>query len=85
MTNIHLTVADETLDSLRERAEDRGFATPEAYLQSVIDEALRAADQRQLEAVLVERLDGSFVDMTDAEFRRLNAEIAADLTADARP
>jgi hypothetical protein len=85
VTQIQLTVADETMMFLRERAQDSGFTSPEAYLQNVLEEALRVADKRQLEAVLLERLDGPFIDMTDHEFRRLNEDIAADLSGNARP
>lgn len=81
MTSISLTVDDKALARIRQRAERRGFTTPEAYLQSLLDEDLEMehADHRALEPLLLERLDQPTIEMTKDEFRRLNAEIEADI------
>ena len=87
MTNINLAVDDAALERIRQQAERRGFATPEAYLQSLLDEDLELenSDHRALEPLLLERLDQPTIEMTKDEFRRLNAEIESELLAGRRP
>jgi hypothetical protein len=87
MTSISLTVDDRALARIRHRAERRGFASPEAYLQSLLAEdlELEQSDHRALEPLLLERIDQPTIEMTPDEFRRLNSEIESEILAGRRP
>jgi antitoxin ParD1/3/4 len=78
MSTITLTVTDDAATRLRKVALSRGFGSIEEYLQHLLNEDLRRADQQRLEAVLLERLDsGLSVEMDDEDFRRIREEVAA--------
>lgn len=81
MTSIHLQIDDDRMGLLRQRAAGSGFATPEAYVQSLLEADLKAADERALEAMLLERVKGPFVEMTDGDFGQMHDEVAARVRA----
>jgi hypothetical protein len=81
--NIHLP------DTLRSRVEGRaaesGFDSVEAYVQAVLLADAVAGpvmDEAQVEALLLQRVDGPFVDADDADLRELRAKLDARLGGD---
>ena len=81
-------------DALRSRAEARaaesGFDSVEAYIQALVlaDAAAGAIDDEQLEALLLSRLDGPFVEADEEDFRQMRKKLDARLRnggAGARP
>lgn len=82
MATITVELSDEAMPRVRQQALDRGFPTPEYYLQSLLDQDLQRRDQERLEAVLLERLEsGKSVEMDDADFKRIAEEAAARIAS----
>ena len=64
------------------RAAESGFDTVEAYVQALLLADATAGprvDDEQLESLLLDRLDGPFVEADDADFRRMREKLKAEL------
>jgi len=78
--NIHLP------DALRSRVEARaaesGFDSVEAYIEALLladSTGEKVVDDEQLESLLLDRVDGPFVDADDADFRQMREKLNARL------
>ena len=96
MTTISINVSDETMPRVKEQAAALGYSDPAAYLLSLLEENLQYVprddskatpqDQKQLESILIERLESKdFVEMQEGDFQRLGEKIAAKLRGGAKP
>jgi hypothetical protein len=68
MQTVALTLTDQVQDYLESQAKKHGKATPQDYLQSVLDElAIRVKEKKELEASLLEAIRSPHV-VGDAAF-----------------
>jgi plasmid stability protein len=82
MAALNIDLPDELRSRLEARAAENGFDSIEAYAEAV----LRAdavggpvIEDEQLESTLLERLNGPFVDVDDADFRAMREKLRARL------
>lgn len=57
MTTIHVTLSEELKAAVDREVAEGGFESPDAYLQSLVRDALRRRARRALDAKLIEALD----------------------------
>ena len=79
MTQIHLTFSDETMARIRQRATECGCSSPELYVQNLIDDHLGERIDEELEALLLERVKGPFVEWTPEHAEKLQAQFLENL------
>jgi hypothetical protein len=84
MSEIRLTISDETMAHLRERASETGCGTPEAYLQGLLEKDLAPDYDEDLEALLLERVNGPWHELTPELEERLQAEVLENLKIKAK-
>jgi hypothetical protein len=80
--NIHLPAALRS--RVEARAVESGFDSVEAYVEALLlaDAAGgQPIDDEQLERLLLDRLDGPFVDTDPADFRQMRTKLDAPLAA----
>jgi hypothetical protein len=78
--SIHLPA--ELRSRVEARAAESGFDTVEAYVQALLLADATAGprvDDVQLESLLLDRLDGPFVDADDADFQQMREKLKAEL------
>lgn len=79
MSEIRLSISDEKMAQLRERVAESGCATPEAYLEGLIEKDLSQELDDELEALLSERANGPWVDLTPELGEQLQAQVLEQL------
>jgi hypothetical protein len=78
MAPLSLHLADALRSRMESRAKENGFANVEAYVEALLvadaagDEI---TDDHQLELLLLNRLDGPFVDADEADFRQMRQKL----------
>ena len=80
MSALKLDLPDGLRSRVEARAAESGFASVELYVQALLvaDAAGGSViDDAQLEALLLGRIDGPFVDADDADFRRMRQKYEA--------
>ena len=85
MATLSIQLPDGLRSRVEARAAENGFDTVEAYIQAVLLADAAGGplvEDEQLEALLVERSDGPFVDADDADFRQMREKLQARLGGD---
>jgi hypothetical protein len=89
MATLNLNLPDELKARAEARAAEGGFATVEQYVQQLLRADVDAAGSDEvdedLEALLLERLDGPAIDVNEADFRGMRARFQARLDSQSRP
>lgn len=90
MTSISIPVSEELKAQVEARAAEGGYANVEAYVETVLRAAalggpdgLGIGSEEELEALLLSRMDGPWVEMDDPDFARIRAKVQDHLDRDA--
>jgi hypothetical protein len=77
MAALKINVSDDVRSRLQARAKESGFRKIEDYVQAMIlaDTAGPEMDDEQIEALLLSRINGPFVEMDHADFERMRKEL----------
>ena len=76
MAALRIDVAESVQSRLMARATENGFETVEAYIGAMLvaEAAGPGVNDEELEAMLLGRWEGPFVDMDDADFRQIRTK-----------
>lgn len=85
MTELRITLPDEKMAQIRERATESGSVTPEAYVEGLIEKDLGEEIDEELEALLLERAKGPFIDWTPKHAEELQAQLLGGLKNRSNP
>lgn len=86
MSALNIQIPDSLRARIEKRAADGGFATVEAYVEAMLRADAADApvvDDEQLESMLLDRLDGPFVDADDADLKQMRAKLEKRLDDEA--
>lgn len=81
MAALSIHLPDTLQSQLRERAAASGFDNVESYVEAMLiaDATGPVLDDEQLESLLLDRLDGPFVDADELDFKQMRTKLAARL------
>ncbi len=86
MTTLEISLPDEMKASVESQAAHEGYASVSDYLRALIREAQKRQAKRELEAELLEGLQGPATEMTREDWAALRAEALEGLRGeDIRP
>ena len=82
MSALKIDLPDELRSRVEARAAESGFASVESYVQALLIADAAGGpviDDAHLEAMLLGRIDGPFVEADDADFRQMRQKFEAKL------
>jgi hypothetical protein len=82
MSALKIDLPDGLRSRVEARAAESGFASVESYVQALLVADAAGGpvvDDAQLEAILLSRIDGPFVEADDADFRQMRQKFEAKL------
>jgi hypothetical protein len=86
MAALKINVSDDLKSRLHERAKSSGFSSPEHYVEAMViaDLAGPEMNDQQIEALLLSRIDGPFVEVDHADFEQMRRKLRKRLDAGGR-
>jgi len=74
MTSIDIELPDEMNEYVEKQAIERGYSRPMDFIVALLEEHKRKQSRSEIEAMLLERIDGPFQDWTDRDLEDVRNE-----------